>query len=215
MNPCPSHGRRTALDCPSCERHRRHDALAQSISTWQPWHLMATLTFDLSKAVVPVPPGPQRHGGRLPWTPALEAGGWDQDQGPGAPGRRRGLSPDAALKRVRSWLRASELELRRPITAVVALEHHKSGDPHFHGLLAVSGGLVEGDEITRLHGPWFDRNGFIDLERPRSVYDCAGYASKYLVKELHRGQVLFWPERGPLRLRWQEHRRLLVGGPGS
>ena len=86
----------------------------------------------------------------------------------------------------------------RPVeAAVLALEYQKNGWPHLHPLLRLGGGLQDGD-IARLGTLWFRRFGGNRLERPRSTADVAEYASKYLVKDLARGDVLFYPLRGSL-----------------
>jgi hypothetical protein len=108
------------------------------------------------------------------------------------------MAGDIAKRKVKTWVRAGQELLGRPVAAVVAMEHHKSGWPHFHGLLGVDGGL-RGREIEALGRLWFDRNGYNRIEIPRSVGDVAAYAAKYLTKDLDRGGVLIHPSDGPLR----------------
>jgi hypothetical protein len=108
------------------------------------------------------------------------------------------MAGDVAKSRVRRWLKDGEELLGRPVSAIVAMEHHKSGWPHFHGLLGIDGGL-RGREIAALGQLWYGANGFNKIEVPRSVGDCAAYAAKYLTKELDVGGVLIYPARGALR----------------
>jgi hypothetical protein len=81
---------------------------------------------------------------------------------------------------------------------VLALEYQKNGWPHLHPLLRLRGGLEDGD-IRRLGSLWFGRFGGNRLEAPRCADDVSAYAAKYLVKDLARGDVLFWPLTGDLR----------------
>ena len=80
---------------------------------------------------------------------------------------------------------------------MVALEYHKSGWPHFHPLLRLPGGLQAGD-FRRLGQAWYQLHGYAKLEAPRGRDDVCAYAAKYLAKDLDRGDVIFWPQRGPL-----------------
>jgi hypothetical protein len=108
------------------------------------------------------------------------------------------MAADVAKSRVRRWLKSGEELLGRPVSAIVAMEHHKNRWPHFHGLLGIDGGL-RGREISALGALWFQGNGYNKIEVPRSVGACAAYASKYLTKQLDVGGVLIYPVRGPLR----------------
>ena len=113
---------------------------------------------------------------------------------------RRATMPgaDVAKRHVVRWLNEAPRTLGRPVdAAVVALEYHRNGWPHFHPLLRVAGGL-QGNELRQLGGAWFKRHGYAKLERPRSRLDVCAYAAKYLAKDLRRGDVLFWPSTGPL-----------------
>ena len=108
--------------------------------------------------------------------------------------------PEAVQKHVRGWLRESERRLGRPIeAAVVAVEAHKSGWPHCHPLLRLGGGLGPGD-IATIGQTWYERRGYIRLEVPRTVADVCQYACKYLSKDLGRGDVFLWPQRGSLSI---------------
>ncbi len=187
---CPTHGKTAALDCQRCEVTRRHDAWGQWVAKLRPWDLCATLTFDPKVRTV-TPPGAQRAAGsgKLRWPLRVTDAGATL----GAP-----MAGDIAKRKVKTWVRAGQELLGRPVAAVVAMEHHKSGWPHFHGLLGVDGGL-RGREIEALGRLWFDRNGYNRIEIPRSVGDVAAYAAKYLTKDLDRGGVLIHPSDGPLR----------------
>lgn len=124
------------------------------------------------------------------------------------PGRRENMNTtrvrgpvgaDVARAHVRRWLSEGSRLLGRPVEAgVVALEYQKNGWPHFHPLLRIAGGL-QGNEFSTLGQAWFRRHGYARLEEPRSARDVCAYATKYLVKDLSRGDVLFWPTRGDLR----------------
>jgi hypothetical protein len=81
--------------------------------------------------------------------------------------------------------------------AVVAIEYQKNEWPHFHPLLRLRGGLAFGD-ISDLRQAWFRDHGYAKLEEPASAIAVASYAAKYLAKELGKGDVIFWPPRGPL-----------------
>lgn len=117
---------------------------------------------------------------------------YDQRRRAGMPGS------DVARAHVRRWLRRdvprSGLQVE---AAVVALEYQKNGWPHFHPLLRLAGG--DHPRSHQLLGQaWFKDHGYAKLETPRSIEDVAAYASKYLVKDLARGDVIFWPPRGSL-----------------
>lgn len=115
------------------------------------------------------------------------------------PARRLTVPGDDVAKRhVTRWLQEAPKTLGRPIdAAVVALEYQHNGWPHFHPLLRVAGGL-QGNEKRLLGGAWYERHGYALLDVPRSRDDVCAYAAKYLAKDLDRGDVLFWPSRGPL-----------------
>lgn len=115
------------------------------------------------------------------------------------PGRRdRVPGNDVAKANVRRWLGRGLREIGRPIeAAVVALEYQRNGWPHFHPLLRVAGG-VQSAEIAQLAASWSTRHGHARLEVPRDRGAVSSYAAKYLSKDLHRGDVLFWPTRGGL-----------------
>lgn len=124
--------------------------------------------------------------------------------------RRRTTVPgaDVARAHVRRWLRDKRTGVRdRVEAAVVALEYHKNGWPHFHPLLRVRGGL-QGDDFMVLGQAWFKEHGYARLEKPRHVTDVCSYAAKYLAKDLSRGDVIFWPDRGPLTTHQAELPRL-------
>ena len=106
--------------------------------------------------------------------------------------------PEAVRKHVRGWLGHCNRQLNgRVEAAIVAVEAHKSGWPHAHPLIRLAGGVRPGD-VGTLGGAWFERRGYAKLERPRVIADVCEYAAKYLSKDLARGDVVFWPERGPL-----------------
>ncbi len=107
------------------------------------------------------------------------------------------------------WLREAPAQLGRPVeAAVVALEYQKNGWPHLHPLMRVQGGL-QGGEIRALGTWWYRHHGGNRLEEPRDVADVAAYASKYLVKDLSRGDVILWPLKGSLSVQ----QPALIGAP--
>jgi hypothetical protein len=115
-------------------------------------------------------------------------------------GRGAFIAPgsDVVKSHALRWLRDAPDLLGRPIEAgVLALEYQRNGWPHLHPLLRVAGGL-QGNEIATLGTAWFNRHGGNRLEVPRDVGEVCAYASKYLAKDLSRGDVIFWPLRGPL-----------------
>lgn len=105
---------------------------------------------------------------------------------------------DVARAHVRRWLGDSK---RHPgvfvEAAVVALEYQRNGWPHFHPLLRLRGGARPG-VFGELGQAWFKEHGYARLTSPRSELDVSRYAAKYLAKDLSRGDVIFWPTRGPL-----------------
>lgn len=115
-------------------------------------------------------------------------------------GRGAFIAPgaDVVKSHALKWLRQFGEQHGRSIeAAVVALEYQKNGWPHLHPLLRVEGGL-QGGEIRALGTAWYQAHGGNRLEVPRSNGDVAAYAAKYLTKDLARGDVIFWPVRGPL-----------------
>jgi hypothetical protein len=90
--------------------------------------------------------------------------------------------------------------LGRPVKALVALEYQQNGWPHFHPLIGVDGGLLPGEQ-ARLGDLWFVRNGAYRLEPPRSVGGAAAYLAKYLFYTPEQGDLIIWPETGPLQWR--------------
>jgi hypothetical protein len=81
--------------------------------------------------------------------------------------------------------------------AVVAIEYQRNEWPHAHPLLRLRGGLGAG-QIGVLGQAWFQRHGWAELERPKEASAVTSYAAKYLAKDLDRGDVVFWPQRGSL-----------------
>jgi hypothetical protein len=168
-----------------------------------PWDLCTTLTLDPRKAPV-VAPGPQlRPGrGRLQWPIRLTEG--DSPRVLKAP-----VKTGTLAGRIRYWLRDCQRELGRELVAMGALELHKSGEPHYHGLVGIAGGL-QGTEIAALNRLWFEKWGATLIERPRQVGDVAAYAAKYLTKDIDQGGVLIYPPDGPLG-----GLQLALGGSGG
>lgn len=166
-----------------CESLRRAQAFADWAAAWRKWDLTITLTFDPKRRVV-VPPGSGT--GRLKISPRVTETGITL--------RDVALTGDVAQRRVKRWLKDGEQLLQRKLTGIVCLENHQSGWPHFHGLLAVDGGLRYGDLAVLSH-EWFEKNGYNRLEPPIDVNGCARYAAKYMSKDLKEGGVIFWPDK--------------------
>jgi hypothetical protein len=105
------------------------------------------------------------------------------------------VSDASALRRFGYYLRRAQRVLGRQVTGVVALEHHASGQPHGHGLLAIEGPHVKG-ELVALGRLWEGTagNGYSRHEVPRKRGDVARYCAKYLVKD--GGDVVFSPDLG-------------------
>lgn len=161
---------------------RQTDGVAEAWGSWiagmGEWHLFGGLTYDQRR---------RREDGR---------GGFI------APGA------DVAKGHVRRWLKEAPRTLGRPIeAAVVALEYQRNGWPHFHPLLRIAGGL-QGNELAQLGGAWFEHHGYARLGPPESPAAVCAYAAKYLAKDISRGDVIFWPLRGPLTI----HQAELAGG---
>lgn len=156
-----------------------YDELQRAWTDWiadmGEWHVFGALTYDLERRFRTKPPSV----GSMP-------------------------GADVVRAHARRWLNHGARALGRPIEAgVLALEYHKNGVPHLHPLLRIAGGL-QGDEFATLGRLWFADHGYARLEQPRSREDVCAYASKYLTKDLARGDVLFWPPRGPLSVHQPE-----------
>jgi hypothetical protein len=105
---------------------------------------------------------------------------------------------DVVRAHARRWLREAPRACGRPVeAAVIALEYQRNGWPHLHPIVRLPGGLHPGDLAT-LGTAWYRQHGIAKLEVPRSAPDVCRYAAKYLSKDLNRGDVIFWPPRGPL-----------------
>lgn len=140
------------------------------------------------------PPGPQLangRSGRLRWSPSLsEDGSIRLSDVP--------IARDVLIAGVYQWLGETEEQLGRPVAAAaIAIEYQKNGWPHAHPLISIKGGLRRGD-IETIGRPWWDRHGQNKLEVPRSVAAVTSYSVKYLIKDLERGDLLFWPVKGRL-----------------
>jgi hypothetical protein len=138
--------------------------------------------------------------GRLRWPARVK-----EDGTPAAPPMTR----EVAEAHVRRWLRLHERATGRPLTAIVALEYHRSGWPHFHGLLA--GDAIATDvQRAYLRAQWNELAGYCRIETPLDVEACARYAAKYLTKSLDRGDVILWKPAGP-----PDRRGRRGGGPAE
>lgn len=112
-----------------------------------------------------------------------------------------GISRTSALRRFERFFESARRQLRRPVEGFMACEVGPAGGlEHGHGLMALGGGLRQGD-ISQLSAVWrsVPGNGFIRLEPAGAIGWFARYASKHTVKQL--GDVVFSPGCGR---RWYE-----------
>jgi len=95
-----------------------------------------------------------------------------------------------AMRRFTYFLNHASKVVGRPVAGVIALEDHRSGQPHGHGVLGTEGPLVGGD-IGKLSLLWREHrgNGFIRLEEPFSDQDVTQYCAKYMAKDA--GELVF------------------------
>ena len=131
-----------------------------------------------------------------------EMGDWHVFGGITYDPKRRTTQPgsDVVRAHVRSWIGRDARKSGICVEAgVVALEYQRNGWPHCHPLLRVRGGARAGlyAELGQL---WFKRHGYAKLERPKDTAAVSSYAAKYLAKDLDRGDVMFWPVKGPLTI---------------
>jgi len=100
------------------------------------------------------------------------------------------VSTWCARRRFAYFLRHASKACRRPVVGVIAMDFHKLGNPHGHGVLGIEGGLVYPD-IEALSLLWRDTrgNGFIRLEEPLSDQDVTKYCAKYMAKDA--GDLVF------------------------
>jgi hypothetical protein len=154
-------------DLSIADTHRVITAAREALGPWvaqlRPWDIYATLTYDPKK---------------LPWA---RVGSSDDVPPP---------SPDASKRHVRLWLDDVRADLGREIGGFFAMENHKSGWPHWHGLLW-AGGLSETD-FARTADIWWTTRGYAKFSRvDRTVMvNVAAYCAKYLTKET--GDVLLF-----------------------
>lgn len=132
------------------------NAAGEWIASMREWDLYVTLTYD-----------PKRVAGRAP-TSAVDA-----------------VAPSAYASRrhVDQWAEDGARIVRSRFGAVLALEHHHSGWPHWHGLVSADGIGKLG--FTGLSRAWFANHGFASFVRVADQpYEAlAGYIGKYLAKE--------------------------------
>jgi len=148
------------------------EAWGEWVTGLAPWQLFGALTYD---------PKRTRPDGRPAW------------------GHTRGPSTESVQKGIRHWHKETEKLVGR-VALVAALEAHKTGWPHVHPLLAFTHEL-EGGEIAAVGQVWYKMNGYARLEVPRSRDAVAAYASKYVTKELERGDVLLLGPLGAMERR--------------
>jgi hypothetical protein len=134
----------------------------------KPVTLFATLTFDPSNIRLSGPMEGAR--GEVTEVPAVST--W------------------CARRRFVYFLRHASKACRAPVVGVIAMDFHKLGNPHGHGVLGIEGGLVYPD-IEALSLLWRDTrgNGWIRLEEPLSDEDVTRYCAKYMAKDA--GDLVF------------------------
>lgn len=117
-----------------------------------------------------------------------------------------------AERDVGRYVEEAEVWLKRPVTALCAVETHLSGFPHAHGLLDI-GGLTTW-EISALSDCWrsLPWRGFIRLERPRSPGDVAGYCAKYFVGASGKPEAPLVASKGLLQGVLPVRHEVLTGG---
>lgn len=144
------------------------------VSTLRKWDLFATLTYD-----------------------PLKVNGTPEE----SRGELARVNEFRSERHVTNWLQRVENVIDRPVDAIMVMERHESGQPHWHGLLSM-GGLAFGD-IRQMSTLWFDKHGFARLEVPRdrslgdremaalrergideSALPVAQYCAKYLIKRV-------------------------------
>lgn len=134
------------------------------ISDLATWHMFLTLTFD----------------------PLVMAGTSPAEL---EKGRQQLALPTVsrwtAMRRFRYFLEHTSGAVGRVTGGIIALEPHKSGQPHGHGLLTFEDGLA-GRDAGLLEQLWreYPGNGFVRLEEPRSQEDVTGYCAKYMAKDV-------------------------------
>jgi len=118
-----------------------------------------------------------------PWSMGLAAGGSKE-------GRALVAVPTVSLRcatrRFQYFLDHASEAVGRLVVGVIAVEEHRTGQPHGHGVLGIEGGLVYPDvqNLSFLwRGPRPMGNGFIRLEKPWSQEDVTGYCAKYMAKD--------------------------------
>jgi len=148
------------------------EAWGEWVTGLAPWQLFGALTYD-----------PKR----------------TKPDGTLAYGHERGPSTESVQKAVRKWHRDSEKLVGR-MAVVAAIEAHKTGWPHVHPLVAFTHDLEPG-ELAAVGQVWYKMSGFARLEVPRSRDAVAAYASKYVTKELERGDVLLLGPLGAMERR--------------
>ena len=133
-----------------------------------------------------------------PWIAQLAS--WDYyvtlTYDPDRPGRAHGPpSIDTSRHHVESWLDELLASSRTFVLGALALEYHKNGWPHWHGLVA-TGRAGHGLERALYH-PWYRLYGYARVEaiRPNHAKTISAYCAKYLVKD-GGTSVIDWRPRG-------------------
>jgi len=100
------------------------------------------------------------------------------------------VSTWCARRRFQYFLDHASKAVGRSVVGVIAMDFHKLGNPHGHGVLGIEGGLVYPD-VMLLGELWrdFRGNGWSRLEEPLSDQDVTKYCAKYMAKDA--GDLVF------------------------
>jgi hypothetical protein len=151
-------------------------AVGPWLAELMPWSLFPTFTYDLRRLTARprmLPPG---RPGRV--------------TRPSAPGN---VSAAKARRDAEAFFRTASQALRRQIDGVIALEVHKSGSHHMHGLLAARSPLTDEDAET-IYRHWHEAHGYmkvVRIEGAKEALACAVYCAKYMTKSV--GELVFSP----------------------
>lgn len=101
--------------------------------------------------------------------------------------------PDVFASYVRSFWGDVSRACERPLYAVGGVESHKSGQSHGHLVVSV-GEEVRGDEVTAMHGAWFEKFGYVKVEPVTTRAEVLPYVLKnvcrYVTKDVGVGQFM-------------------------
>jgi hypothetical protein len=148
------------------------------LQTLASWHLYATLTYDPARSGYPS----------------------GDDAGP-----RTEPSHQAVSGHFTRFIRQVRTELDSEVSAVAAIEAHKSGWPHIHALVHMD--RCDKDAFIRASRLWFDDHGYARFARVggQDARALSAYIAKYLTKD--RSDLLFC---GPFPRERHQHQTPLI-----